>query len=60
MKNLMKALVVVPALAMTFFYAPILLAGDNALWGIPLFGMLCYGLGHGIYTLLRMIDRKFQ
>ena len=59
MKKVIKFVVAVATVAVGIVLGLVLLVGFVP-WKIPLFALACWGIGHGVYSLLRFIDRKFQ
>ena len=59
MKNVLKILIAVATVATGVALGLVLLVGFVP-WKIPLFALACVGIGQGVHSLLRFIDRKFQ
>ena len=59
MKIVIKLVVVAATIAIGRVLGLVLLVGFVP-WKIPLWAIACYGMGRGVYSLLRFIDRKFQ
>ena len=59
MKIVIKIVVAVATVAIGIVLGQVLLVGFVP-WKISLWAIACCGIGHGAYSLLRFIDRKFQ